>query len=177
MIGFLERVKDPQVDNWLGDLYINRRYPSLRSSLAGHQSYFGTHLLEAISMQSAEKAALVTLAVYHFKTTLESGKLEPQYLFGQQIDLSSYQWLFHTCRKPGLGSDKLRKYDRNDHNVVVRRDYIYNLILKGKTQSQHIIFGALETVHAKVIEDASRNTSWLSIFTTDNRGQCARVSW
>lgn len=169
----VERAEDTQIDNWLADLYLTRRYLSLRKSLVAHQSYFGTHPLGRHAMRPAERAAVVTLAVLHFKRTLESGNLGTQYLSGQAIDPDSYQWLFNACREPCVGIDRIHKYANDDYIVVMRRGQIYKIILDEGTQC--ISFETLRAVFEKIFASGMTTISWLSILTADERNQWAKV--
>lgn len=169
----VERVKDPQIENWLADLYLARRYLSLRKPLVAHQSYFGTHPLTRKAMWPAEQAAIVTLAVLRFKKTLESGNLGTQYLSGQAIDPDSYQWLFNACREPCVGIDRLRKYPNEDYIVVMRRGHIYKILLEAGTPS--ISLEVLKAVFGRILESNITTTSWLSILTADERDEWAKV--
>ena len=169
----VERAEDPQIENWLADLYLDRRYLSLRNPLVAHQSYFGTHPLSRYAMRPAERAAIVTLAVLRFKQALDSGNLGTQYLSGQAVDPDSYQWLFNACREPGLGIDRIRKYANNDYIVVMRRGHFYKITLDEDTQ--YISFATLRALFERILESGTKTLSWLSIMTADERNEWAKV--
>ena len=169
----VEREEDPQIENWLGDLYLTRRYLSVREPLVAHQSYFGTHPFGRFAMKPAERAALVTLVVFRFKKTLESRKLVTQYLSGQAIDQDSYQWLFNACREPCVGTDRIHKYAHNDYIVVMRRGHVYKILLQ---EGNHAIsFNTLKAFFERIREFAPKTMSWLSILTADGRDEWAKV--
>ena len=170
----VERAEDPTIDNWLADSYLKRRYLGVRKPLVAHQSYFGTHALGRFSMNPAERAAIVTLAVFRFKKTLESGNLETQYLSGLAIDPDSYQWLFNACREPCVGIDRIRKYPNEDYIVVMRRGHIYKIVLEEEgTPSTSL--KALKTAFGRILESGISTISWLSILTADERDEWAKV--
>lgn len=169
-----ERERDPDVENWLADLYLVRRYLRLRKPLVAHQSYFGTHPLGGVSYGSAERAAVVSLAVFDFKQTLESGSLETQYLSGQAIDPNSYHWLFNACREPHLGEDRLCKYPSNDYIVVLRHGKVFKVNLKIDTEQ--ISFRALKHTFEEILSTSTGEISWISLLTLDERDTWAKVS-
>ena len=170
----VERAEDPQIDNWLAESYLIRRYLSVRQPLVAHQSYFGTHSLGRFPMKPAERAAIVTLAALRFKKTLESGSLEIQYQSGQTMDPDCYQRLFNVCREPRVGIDRIREYPKEDYIVVMRRGHIFKVLLEESSPS--ISFEALEAVFGRILESSNVRTSWLSILTADERNQWAKVN-
>ena len=169
----VKRAEDPQIDNWLADLYLAHRYLSLRKPLVAHQSYFGSHPLGRFTMDPAERAAIVTLAVFQFKKTLESGNLGTQYLSGQAVDPDSYQWLFNACREPCVGTDRIHKYASDEYIVVMRRGHFYKIILEEGTQSMSL--KTLKAILERILKSDITTISWLSILTADERNEWAKV--
>ena len=124
------RFDNPDTENWLAELYPVRRYLRQRSSLLGHQSYFGTHPLPRTNVNVSSRAATIILAVHKFKTALETGQLVQQHVYGQAVDSDSYHWLFNACREPGLHEDRLVKHASNDDIVVMKQGIMFRVPLK-----------------------------------------------
>ena len=169
----VEKTQDPQIENWLADLYLVQRYLRLRKSLLAHQSYWGTHPIGRIPPGPAERAAAVTLAVLRFKEILESGKMEARFLYGQAVDPDSYRYLFNACREPGTGQDRIVKHSKEDYVVVLRYGRMFKVQLKNL--SACISFKALEAVFNNIIVTTPKDMSWIGTLTLDERDSWAKV--
>lgn len=111
------KADDPSVESWIAGpllkaLHIKRRYP-----LAPFCNFLGTHFESAVPHSQAGRAAALTRAICEFKSDLDAGNLEPDYL-GERANCGhSLQWLFNALREPNLGCDKMMKYPDNDHTL------------------------------------------------------------
>lgn len=56
-------------------------------------------------------------------------QLLPEKVRGIPLDMSSYKWLFNSCRYPVKPSDTARKFDpqSNNHVVFVRKNKFYEV--------------------------------------------------
>ncbi|RAK95950.1 uncharacterized protein BO80DRAFT_244580 [Aspergillus ibericus CBS 121593] len=158
-------------DSWLADLYMERRFLALRSSLVGYQTYFGTHPPGG-PVSPAEKAALLTWTTGQFQRQLESGELETQYVSGQAVDPESYHWQFNACRVPQKGLDRIEKYSFAEHShiAVFRRGHAFAVPLVDGDG-----FLPVEALQARfqTILDLPLEASALSLLTADGREQWA----
>ena len=173
-----ERLKElydkPDTENWLAELYPVRRYLRQRSSVLGHQSYFGTHPLPRTTVNTSSRTATIVLAVHKFKTALETGHLPKQHLYGQAVDSDSYQWLFNACREPGLHEDRLVKYASNDDIVVLKQGMIFRipLVENGVLAAHSKLASTLTAISDNTDTQGDPDVSAL---TMDERDEWAKV--
>ena len=165
---------DPRQENWLSDMYLDRRYLRPRTSIVGTMSYFGTHSRTKYAHSQPTRAAIVTLAALRFKQNLEKHRLETQYLYGNALDSELYPWLFNSVREPGHGRDTMRKYQASNNVVVLHRGQAFQITIHGdlETVSQEW----LEAIFKHILEISTGEMSWMSILTTANRDEWASVS-
>lgn len=170
----LERFRNPETENWLAELYPVRRYLCQRSSLLGHQSYFGTHPLPQTTVHASSRAATITLAVHKFKKALDTGELPEQHLYGKAVDTDSCQWLFNAYREPGLHQDRLVKYASNDDIVILSNGMGFRLPLveNGVSISHSKLASTLSAISDSKDTQGGLNVSAL---TMDERDEWARV--
>lgn len=169
-----ERFNNPDTENWLAELYPVRRYLRQRSSLLGHQSYFGTHPLPRITVNPGSRAATIILAVHKFKKAFESRELPKQHLYGQAVDSHSYQALFNACREPGLHEDRLVKYASNDDTVILKHGMMFRIPLmeNGISISHSQLASTLTAIFDNT--DALGDPD-VSALTMDERDEWAKV--
>ena len=165
---------DPIQENWLSDMYLDRRYLRPRTSVVGTMSYFGTHSRTRYAHSQTERAAIVTLAALRFKQNLEKHRLETQYLYGNALDSELYPWLFNSAREPGHGRDTMRKYPASNNIVVLCRGQAFQIAIQDDVQTVSLQWLAAMFDH--VLRTSSKSMSWLSILTTGNRDEWAKVS-
>lgn len=169
-----QKAHDPNIQNWLSDIYLSKRFLQQRSSLVACQSYFGTHPLGERSHTQAERAAIVSLAALKFKHDFESGKLATLQIYGQPVDTSAFRYLFNVCREPHLQEDIIREHPREDYIVVLRYGSAFKINLK--RNGTLVSWEALKATFEQILLDTSKPMSWVSMLTADNRDDWAKVS-
>ena len=173
----VEREGDPDAENWLGDLYTPQRYRRLRSPLMACSSYFLSHPFGQKPHGQAERAALISSAVWEFKRKLEAMELgnQVQSLSGQAMDPSVQQYLFNSCREPHLGEDQIRKYPNSDHIVVLRYGHAFKIPLSGL--SSNTSFKVMFDMYERIVKTTPKDICWTSFMTACDRDLWARVGF
>lgn len=133
----LERAADPKIKNWLAEWWNQAAYLGCRDPVIPYISYFYSYRDDRERRDPAKRAAAITAAALEFKAQVDAGSLEPEYMRGQPMAMSSYEYMFNCCRIPNEGADFPRKYaaSENQHIVVVRKNQFFKvpLVVDGQT--------------------------------------------
>ncbi|KAL9637970.1 MAG: hypothetical protein Q9204_001674 [Flavoplaca sp. TL-2023a] len=161
------------VANYISHRYAECRYLRLRTPLVNGQIFFGTHALGSQPLTQAQRAALITLAVFDFKRNLESAQVTQQIVGGQAVDLGFQRWLFNTCREPHPDEDRVIRHSVQEEYLVVRR---YGQSFKIPLQSANcsISFDSLKLVYQKILDDTAKNEEDIGLLTADHRDTWAQ---
>lgn len=127
----LARAADPKIKNWLSEWWNQGAYLAYRDPVVPYVSYFYSYYDDRSRRNPAERAAAVTTAALEFKRQVDDGSLEPEYMRGQPMAMSSYHYMFNCCRIPGDGADYPKKYSPkdNEHIVVIRKNQFFKVPL------------------------------------------------
>ncbi|KAJ5907376.1 hypothetical protein N7495_000058 [Penicillium taxi] len=132
----LERAADPKIKNWLSEWWNQAAYLTYRDPVIPYVSYFYSYKDDRERRNPAKRAAAITTAALEFKKQVDDGSLEPEYMRGQPMAMSSYNYMFNCCRIPADGADFPLKYDasENTHIVAVRKNQFFKvpLVLNGQ---------------------------------------------
>ncbi|CDO71679.1 hypothetical protein BN946_scf184915.g23 [Trametes cinnabarina] len=125
------RAADPSVKNWLADWWNETAYMAYRDPVVVFVSYFYVHVDDWARPDQAKRAAQLLKAMLPFRYLVESKQLEPEKVRGAPLAMSSYEWLFHSCRYPTKPADTAKKFDPTKHNhvVFVRKNKFYKVAL------------------------------------------------
>ncbi|KAL9622755.1 MAG: hypothetical protein Q9160_002873 [Pyrenula sp. 1 TL-2023] len=125
----IARREDPKYKNWIIDWWNDAAYLGYRDPVVPYVSYFYSHRDDRRRRNPVKRAAAMTTAVLDFKRQLDEGSLEPEYMRGLPMSMSSYQWMFNASRVPAEGSDHPIKYpaQENQHIVVARKNQFWKL--------------------------------------------------
>ncbi|OJJ47147.1 hypothetical protein ASPZODRAFT_151694 [Penicilliopsis zonata CBS 506.65] len=128
----LARAADPSCKNWLTEWWNNAAYLAYRDPVVPYVSYFYSYRDDRTRRDPAQRAAAITSAALEFKRQVDAGSLEPEYMRGLPMAMSSYQYMFHCCRIPAEGADYPQKYpvQGNEHLVVVRKNQFFKVPLQ-----------------------------------------------
>ncbi|KAJ6155315.1 hypothetical protein N7470_005881 [Penicillium chermesinum] len=131
-----ERAANPKIKNWISEWWNRDAYLAYRDPVIPYVSYFYSYKDDRERRNPAKRAAAITTAALEFKKQVDEGSLEPEYMRGLPMAMSSYQYMFNCCRIPADGEDFPRKYAaaENQHIVVVRKNQFFKvpLVVKGK---------------------------------------------
>ncbi|EPS28300.1 hypothetical protein PDE_03246 [Penicillium oxalicum 114-2] len=127
----LERAANPKVKNWLSEWWNSAAYLAYRDPVIPYVSYFYSYRDDRERRDPAKRAAAITSAALEFKRQVDDGSLEPEYMRGQPMAMSSYEYMFNCCRIPASPEDFPRKYSaaENQHIVVVRKNQFFKVPL------------------------------------------------
>lgn len=127
----LERAADPKIKNWLAQWWNQAAYLGYRDPVIPYVSYFYSYRDDRERRNPVKRAAAITAGALEFKGQVDAGSLEPEYMRGQPMAMSSYEYMFNCCRIPSDGEDFPRKYAaaENQHIVVVRKNQFFKVPL------------------------------------------------
>ncbi|KAF2464811.1 uncharacterized protein BDR25DRAFT_380712 [Lindgomyces ingoldianus] len=169
----IERVNDPEIDAWQFELYTDHVYLRCRAPVNPFQ-HFGAGFdcdVEGVNRQ-AKQAAMVSAAAFEFKMRLESGDISSDVLNEQPLCMSSLDWIFNTTREPHEEKDVMRKFPCNDHAIVLRRGWIFQISLI--ENGSPVSWEQLEEIYSSIIDESSDTNPSLASLTADDRDSWAR---
>ncbi|KAI0631989.1 acyltransferase ChoActase/COT/CPT [Trametes polyzona] len=165
------RAADPNVKNWLAEWWNEAAYMGYRDPVVVFVSYFYVHVDDKTRPSQAKRAAQLLKAILPFRYLVESGQLEPEKVRGAPLAMSSYEWLFHSCRYPTKPSDTAKKFDPAKHNhvVFVRKNKFYKVPLADKS-GRELSAAELEAQIEKIISLAGSEAAIpVGALTSENR--------
>ena len=167
-----QRAEDPQIDDWLYDLYTAHVYLKQRKPINPWGAFFGCHADGPSPQTQSERAAIIATATFQFKRQLESGQVEQQLMNGQPLCMDSLQWIFDSYRKPCAGIDKFNKAPSSDYFIAMRRGHYFKVpfITKG-TNVLPTMIATFEAILRADFDHAPR----VAALTADNRDDWAKV--
>lgn len=162
------RRDDPKIKNWIIEWWNDAAYLAYRDPVVPYVSYFYSHRDDKRRRDPAKRAAAISTAVLDFRRQVVDGSLEPEYMRGQPMAMSSYQYMFHCCRIPAQPADYPQKYTpaENEHIIVVRKNMFFKVphTVGGKQLNN----AELEEQFRQVYEKAEK-TEPVGVLTAANR--------
>ncbi|KAL4938927.1 hypothetical protein BDV06DRAFT_199888 [Aspergillus oleicola] len=132
----LARAADPKHKNWLIEWWNQAAYLGYRDPVIPYVSYFYSYIDDRARRDPAKRAAAITTAALEFKSQVDDGSIEPEYLRKIPQAMSSYEYMFNCCRIPANPADYPQKYpaSENQHIVVVRKNQFFKvpLVVNGR---------------------------------------------
>jgi hypothetical protein len=165
---------DPKVDNWLIDIYNRAVWLSARDMGPRGHNFFGTHELSKSPQTQAERAALISLAAFEYKLSLDAGTVKQDFRNEQPLCMETVHWLFNSNRVPVLGCDRVDRWPGNDYLVAMRHGHVYKVPLM-LADGQKISHLRLKAIFQAIIQLAPEEVNWASVLTTGNRDIWAKV--
>ena len=171
----VRRAQDPDCKNWLSEWWDVAAYLEYRDPVVMFVSYFYSHKDDRNRKTPAKRAAALTKAALSFKKQIDDGTLEPDYMRKAPIAMSSFKYMFNTCRIPEEPKDRVTIFgpDGNQFIVVARKNKFFKVWheIDGKELST----ADLEVQFQRVIDMAGTEDSKtpIGIFTSDNRDNWA----
>jgi hypothetical protein len=165
---------DPKVDNWLIDIYNRAVWLSARDMGPRGHNFFGTHELSKFPQTQAERAALISLAAFEYKLSLDAGNVKQDFRNEQPLCMESVHWLFNSNRTPVLGCDRVDRWPGNDYLVAMRHGHVYKVPLM-LADGQKISHLRLKAIFQAIIQLAPEEVNWASVLTTGNRDVWSKV--
>lgn len=168
----LTRSRDPGVDNWQHDVYTEQIYLKRRDPIHPFGIFYGGHLVGNISHSQAERAAIISAAVFAFKQQVEAGTLERDCMNGEPLCMNSLHWLFNANREPHTGTDKMRKFPGNDYLVALRRGHVFKVFPKGEPEKSYL---GLKDAFEAILHGSSQSIPSIATLTADERDSWAKA--
>lgn len=169
----IDRSQDSRLDNWQYQLQVDCIYLKRRAPLHPYSTFYGVYVVTNAPHSQAERAALISMAAFNFKQSLEAGGLEQDHMNEEPLCMDSLQWLFNTTREPGIGIDKICKYPGNDYVVAIRRGQFFKVQLaenkmslpysKLKTEFEAIQDLQMETQPSVASLTAEKRDAWADL--------------
>ncbi|KAF8502529.1 acyltransferase ChoActase/COT/CPT [Gautieria morchelliformis] len=164
------RAAEPDRASWLSDWWNEAAYMGYRDPVVVFVSYFYVHLDDRETKTAARRAATLIKAMLPFRDLIESQHLEPEKARHIPLAMSSYKWLFNSCRYPEKPSDTAKKFDpaRNNHVVFLRKNKFYEVPI---VENGHVLSTAeLEAQVENVIQLAGEDKAPpVGVLTSENR--------
>jgi carnitine O-acetyltransferase len=150
----LERAADPKVNNWIAEWWNQAAYLGYRDPVIPYVSYFYSYKDDRERRTPAKRAAAIATAALEFKAEVDAGSLEPEYMRGQPMAMSSYEYMFNCCRIPADPADFPRKYSaaENQHIIVARKNQFFKVPLVVNGQALNV--SELEQQFQRIIDVA-----------------------
>lgn len=164
----LARNEDAKHKNWLYEWWNDAAYLGYRDPIVPYVSYFYSYRDDRLRRNPSKRAATITTAALEFKKQVDDGSLEPEYMRGQPMAMSSYEWMFHACRVPGDGADYPVKYtpQENEHIIAIRKNQFFKI--QTVVDGRQLNTSELEQQFNKIYERAGPNPG-VGVLTTANR--------
>ncbi|KAJ5081856.1 Carnitine O-acetyltransferase [Penicillium alfredii] len=148
------RAADPKIKNWLAEWWNQAAYLGYRDPVIPYVSYFYSYRDDRERRNPAKRAAAITSSALEFKRQVDDGSLEPEYMRGQPMAMSSYEYMFNCCRIPSDGEDFPRKFaaQENQHIIAVRKNQFFKVPLV--VDGQQLNVSELEKQYQRIYEIA-----------------------
>lgn len=164
------RAAEPDRGNWLIDWWNDSAYMGYRDPVVVNVSYFYVHVNDKNIKTPAKRAASLLKALLSFREMVETQQLEPEKVRNIPIAMSSYKWMFNSCRYPVKPSDTAKKFDyrNNQHIVFIRKNQFFEVSIV--EDGQLLSTAELEAQVNKVIELAGKDKAIpVGALTGENR--------
>jgi carnitine O-acetyltransferase len=170
----VKRAQDPECKNWLAEWWDAGAYMEYRDPVVMFVSYFYCHRDDRHRKLPAQRAAALTKAALSFKRQVDERTLEPDYMRKAPIAMSSFRYMFNTCRIPEEGKDKSTIFGAqgNQFIAVARKNRFYKVW--HEVDGKELSTADLETQFRKVVQLAGNESAIpIGVFTSDNRDNWA----
>jgi carnitine O-acetyltransferase len=166
---------DPNVKNWMYDWWNNDAYLAYRDPVVPYVSYGYSYRDDRRKRDPAKRAAAYTTAVLEFKKQVDSESLEPEYMRKQPMAMSSYKYMFNSCRVPAIPADYPVKYNEaeNTHIIVVRKNQFFKVL--HEVGGKQLNTTELEAQFRKIYAKAERSLP-IGSLTSQHRDNWTSVS-
>lgn len=163
------RREDPKHKNWIYEWWNDAAYLSYRDPVVPYVSYFYSHRDDRKRRNPAKRAAAITTAALEFKSQVDQGTLEPEYMKKLPICMDSYKWMFNTSRVAAHPADHPVKHtaQENKHIVVVRKNQFFKVM--HEIGGKQLNTSELEQQFASVYGLATETVAPVGALTTENR--------
>ena len=164
------RTKNPQLDNWLSDLYTIDVWTRRRDPLNPFGHYFGCYAASLPQQSQARRAAIISKAAFDFKLRSEAGDVEQDYLHEQPLDMELQKYIFNCHLEARVGVDKIRTHPNENYVVALRNGHFFSIALDIKQSHRD-----LENEFQAVLDRSTDKMPSIATLTADVRDSWAEV--
>jgi acyl transferase domain-containing protein/NADPH:quinone reductase-like Zn-dependent oxidoreductase/acyl carrier protein len=169
----LTRYNDPNIQNWVAELYLASGFLERRVQLVPFSSFFFGHPHSEHPHTQAERATVISIAAFKYKQLLDGGQIQSEILNEQPTCMELYQWIFNTSRRPCIGVDVMDKFPGNDYLIALKNGRAFKVALTNG--SGHVSYRELKVVFETILDTVDDSVSWAGILTSDERNSWAKV--
>lgn len=165
----IARREDPKQKNWLYEWWNDAAYLSYRDPVVPYVSYFYSHRDDRKRRDPAKRAAAITTAALEFKSQVDQGTLEPEYMKKLPICMDSYKWMFNASRVAAHPADYPVKHSpqENKHIIAIRKNQFFKVL--HEVDGKQLSTPELEEQFNSVYGLASESVPPVGALTTENR--------
>ncbi|KAI1172560.1 hypothetical protein F4777DRAFT_561071 [Nemania sp. FL0916] len=160
------------------EMYVRSKWLRTRSWRPRLRNFFGT-LPGTVPPDSepgrsqVSRAAALSLAAYHYKLSLDQGRVQHDYQHDQRLSMDTVHWIFNAHRTPAIGCDRMDRWPGNDHIIVMRRGHVFKVPLQGSGNTV-LTPGQLATIFDSILaHPAQAEVNRACLFTTAQRDEWA----
>ncbi|EHY57993.1 Carnitine O-acetyltransferase, mitochondrial [Exophiala dermatitidis] len=148
------KAQDPNVKNWLADWWNESAYLGYRDPVVPYVSYFYSFRDDRRRRNPAKRAAAITTAALEFKRQVDTKTLEPEYMRGKPMAMSSYDYMFNTSRVAAIPTDYPIQYpaEGNEHIIAIRNNQFWKI--QTHINGKQLTTSELEQQFNKVLRNA-----------------------
>lgn len=168
------RLRDSSIENWLLEPYSNKIYLERRDPIHPTGTFYGGHLLSNVLHTQAERAAVLAIAAFKFKQSVEAGTVERDYVNDEPTCTASLHWLFNAIREPKIGIDKILRSPGHDYIIALTHGHLFRISLK--SGSDNVPYGRLKAAFEHVLASSKDRRLSVATLTADERNSWAKVS-
>ncbi|KAE8240246.1 hypothetical protein A4X13_0g7885 [Tilletia indica] len=160
-------------DSWLSEWWNSAAYMAYRDPVVPYVSYFYAHKDDLRSRTAPKRSAELLKGFLAFRRLVEAEKIAPEKTKAGPLCMSTYPWIFNSCRIPEKPEDFSVKYEpkENNHVVVARNGYFFSFDLV-HSDGTELTAKEIESQLEKIIADPSAsapNPLPVGALTSDNR--------
>jgi len=167
------RLMNPHIDSWLSEPYSEKIYLERRDPIHPTGTFYGGHLLTGLPHSQAERAAILAVAAFGFKNSVELGTVERDYMNDEPICMESLHWLFNAVREPRLKVDKIRRSLEENYLIALRHGHFFKIRLLNEEGDRSFRRLKVAFEHILAVSETSRPS--LAALTADERDSWAEV--
>jgi len=115
----VEHAEKPETKNWIAEWWNEAAYLAYKDPIVPYVSYFYSFRDDRKRRNPAKRAAAITSAALEFQRQVVDGSLEPEYMRKKPMAMSSYEYMFNTCRVAAEPADYPIQYPSKEHQHII----------------------------------------------------------
>ena len=161
--------ENPKQKNWIYEWWNDAAYLTYRDPVIPYVSYFYSHRDDRNRRDPAKRAAAITTGALDFKSQVDQGTLEPEYMKKLPICMDSYKWMFNASRVAAHPADYPVKHSaqENKHILVIRKNQFFKVM--HEVDGKQLTTPELEQQFRAIYDLATEPVLPVGALTTENR--------